>query len=34
MASQKTALIEKIFENRFDPATGTLSDDVVTLKQV
>jgi hypothetical protein len=34
MASKKTPIIEHIFLERFDPATGALSDELVTLMQV
>ncbi|HEX4463338.1 MAG TPA: hypothetical protein VH042_01715 [Solirubrobacterales bacterium] len=34
MASRKTPIIERLFFERFDPATGKLSDDLVTLVQL
>lgn len=34
MASKKTAVIEKLFLERFDPESETLSEEVVTLEQV
>ena len=34
MASKKTPVIERIFFERFDPASGVLSDDLVTLVHV
>ncbi len=34
MASRKTPIIESLFFERYDPATGTLRDDVVTLEDV
>jgi hypothetical protein len=34
MDSKKTPIIERIFLERFNPATGELSDDLVTLVQV
>lgn len=34
MASEKTSIIERLFFERYDSATGVLSDDVVTLDQV
>jgi len=34
VASQKTAVIENLFFERYDQATGTLSDPVVTLEEV
>ncbi|HEX6688330.1 MAG TPA: hypothetical protein VF085_06655 [Solirubrobacterales bacterium] len=34
MASEKTLVIENLFLERHDPATGDLTDDMVTLEQV
>lgn len=34
MASKKTEVIEKLFFGRYDPKTGSLSDNIVTLAQV
>lgn len=34
MASKKASIIEKLFFERYDAATGALSDEVVTLEQV